>query len=208
MQVRCENCHQPFDLPQPTLGMKAPCPHCGDVNIIRSIDAPNEDRAAAAGYPPAAGPEVTVLTVRPAMFRAHPVQFLVVAAVLLAGAAGALFFGVFAATPLLALAVGCGALSLIALGWLVVWKVKTLGDCLTVTTKRTIDREGLLSRVTSEVLHADIKNIQVKQRFWDRVFGVGIIGLSSSAENEDEIQMADVPNPHEVRRVIDLYRRL
>jgi uncharacterized membrane protein YdbT with pleckstrin-like domain len=103
-------------------------------------------------------------------------------------------------------AIGCAAVAVLALIWMVAWKIHNLGEGLKITTKRTIETKGLLSKATSEVLHADIRNIQVKQSFLDRVWNVGTLGLSSSAEHEDEIEMRNVPNPMKVRGVIDLYR--
>jgi phage FluMu protein Com len=212
MQVRCDKCDRTIEVADPAVGMKVNCPACGDVNLIRTIDSPKaviaKDRAAEAGYPPANGPETEVLKVRPAMLRAHPIRFIGLSLGLLAGAAGAVYFGMMVAAPQVALAAGSGVLAATSLVWLLLWKLRILGEGLTVTTKRIVDREGLFSKATSEVLHADIKNIQVKQSFLDRVWNVGMLAMSSSAENEDVIVMHDVPDPERVRRVIDLYRRL
>jgi uncharacterized membrane protein YdbT with pleckstrin-like domain len=71
-----------------------------------------------------------------------------------------------------------------------------------------IDREGLLSKVTSEVLHSDIRNVQIQQTLMQRIMGVGTLTISCSAENEDEVRMENVTKPDEVARVIDLYRPL
>ena len=206
--ITCDRCEKPIDVPNPVMGQKVTCPSCGDVNIIRSLSSPppggvTTDRAAAAGYPPAFGPEADVITVRPAMFRAKPVRFLFLFAVLIAGAVGGFMLGI--ATPL---AILCFAGAGLALLWLLVWKIHTLGEGLKITTKRTIDQHGLFSKDTSDVLHVDIKNIQIKQSFMDRIWNVGQIALSSSAEHEEEILIKDVPNPEKVRQIIDLYRQL
>ena len=87
-----------------------------------------------------------------------------------------------------------------------VWKVHTLSEGLRITTKRTVEIKGLLSKATSEVLHADIRNIQVEQTFFERVCNVGFLSLSSSAENQDVVEMSDVPDPGKVKSIIDLYR--
>lgn len=208
--ITCDRCEKPIDVANPIMGQKVTCPSCGDVNIVRSLSnapagVPLTDRASAAGYPPAFGPEADVLMVHPAMFRAKPIRFLFLAAILLGGAAGAVFFTTTAAIPL---AIVCAALAALALLWLLVWKIHTLGDSLKVTTKRTIDQHGLFSKDTSDVLHVDIKNIQIKQSFMDRLWNVGQIALSSSAEHEEEIVLKDIPNPEKVRQIIDLYRQL
>src|ERR1051325_7813754 len=153
--ITCDRCEKPIDVPNPVMGQKVTCPSCGDVNIIRSLSSPppggvTTDRAAAAGYPPAFGPEADVITVRPAMFRAKPVRFLFLFAVLIAGAVGGFMLGI--ATPL---AILCFAGAGLALLWLLVWKIHTLGEGLKITTKRTIDQHGLFSKDTSDVLHVD-----------------------------------------------------
>jgi hypothetical protein len=206
--ITCDRCEKPIDVPNPAIGQKVTCPACGDINIVRSLNnAPvggaGTDRAAAAGYPPVFGPEADVLTVHPAMFRAKPLRFLFLLTVLLAGAVGGFMLGIV--TPL---AILCFAAAALALLWLLIWKIHTLGDCLKITTKRTIDQHGLFSKDTSDVLHVDIKNIQIKQSFLDRVWNVGQIALSSSAEHEEEILIKDIPNPEKVRQIIDLYRQL
>src|SRR4051812_10900244 len=77
--ITCDRCEKPIEVPNPLMGQRVTCPSCGDVNIIRTLSnspAPSSDRAAAAGYPPALGPEQDVMIVRPAIFRAKPLRFL------------------------------------------------------------------------------------------------------------------------------------
>lgn len=115
--------------------------------------------------------EGTLWVGRPAMFRNHPVGFLI--ALLL--------------TPL-----GIGILILL------IWWLKCLKTSFTVTTHRTILRHGLLSKSTSEVRHADIRNIQLQQSFSQRLFGTGTIGISSSGQSGIEILISGIANPEEV----------
>lgn len=169
------------------------------------------DRAAAAGLPSEFGPEVRVLRLRPAMFRARPFSF--IALVLLMTAAGvlALYAGV-RTEPLWpgdAFWLVVGALVFLAAAvTLAVWFLKTMSACLEITTKRTTESHGLFSRATSEVLHDNIRNIAVKQSFVDRVFNVGLMEISSSGQAGIEITMKDVRDPHGVRETIDKYREL
>lgn len=207
--IKCERCENPIEIAAPTLGQKVTCPKCGDLNVVRTLEAAaspaakTPDRAVAAGYPPIDGPEVPVLQLRPAMFRARPFIFTLLVLAVLGGITGSIVF--FAVLPL---AIAFGVLALIGVVSLISWRIKTLGEGLRITTKRIIDSEGLFSKATSEVLHKDIRNIQVRQTFLQRVLGVGSVTISTAAENEDEVSMDDVPRPDKVREVIDLYRRL
>lgn len=208
IEIRCDNCEGTIQVDNPIVGQKVKCPKCGDVNVLRGAEAvgggsAKQDRAAAAGYPPAFGPETDVLHIRPAMMRAKPAKFFLLLVLTLAGLAGGGVLGFV--TPI---AIGLLVIGGVAGAVLLLWRLQTLGDGLKITTKRTIDRRGIFSRRTSEVLHADIRNIQIEQTFWERLWGVGTLAISCAAEHEDEVEMADVPHPEKVRNVIDLYRPL
>jgi len=212
MRIICDKCEKPFEVDaQP--GDKVECPRCGDVNIVRvaagatsaaaAAPAAKEDRAAAAGHPPAFGPEVNVIRLRPAMFRAKPFRFLLLVVGLFGGAAGALVLLSMEHKPW-AIAAGAGGLlsGIVLAGW----RIKTMHDGLLITTRRIIDRSGLLSKKTSEVMLKDIRHVVVTQKFMERLFSVGTLAISSSSDDGVEIYMQDVPKPEEVKRIIDLYR--
>ncbi len=202
IRLICDKCDKAFETDSPA-GSKVTCPACGDINIVR--DAPiasgKTDRAAAAGYPPDFGPEAEVIRVRPAMLRARPMSFLGLWALFLASAVGA--FLLLAMPPA---AIGCAVIALICLIALLVWKIRTMHDRLRITTRRIVDRTGLLSKNTSEILIKDIRHVAIRQTFWQRVWGVGELAISSAADDGVEIFMRDVPKPDDVKRVIDLYR--
>ncbi len=115
--------------------------------------------------------ERVVWTGRPAMFRNAPVGFLL--AVLL--------------VPL-----GIGLVILL------IWWLRCLATSWTVTTRRTISRQGLLSKSTTELRHTDIRAIHVEQGFFQRLMGTGTVRLSSASSDDYEIQMAGVANPEQV----------
>ncbi|GJQ30515.1 MAG: hypothetical protein HBSAPP03_23990 [Phycisphaerae bacterium] len=202
--IRCDRCDKSIEIDRAVVGLKVECPHCGDINVLRAVagESGTPDRAAQAGLPPARGPEVDVLVLRPAFFRSRPVAALLVFAATLGGLVGGVLLW---ATPL-----GWASLAVAGAGCVVlaVWKVLCLGSGIRITTKRVIDVEGLLSKKTSEVLHTDIKNIRVTQTFWNRVMGVGTIVISSAAENEDAVELAGTPHPERAKQTIDLYRPL
>ncbi|MBL8762871.1 MAG: PH domain-containing protein [Phycisphaerae bacterium] len=213
ISVVCDRCEKPFEVEDSKAGTKVPCPACGDVNVvrpsagvdIRAADKPLSDHAAKMGLPPAFGPEVSIMTVRAAMFRAHPLRFLVLVAFVLGGGAGVFLLpGIGSSGTVLAFA--AGALCVLGLGWLGYWRVETLGAGLEITTKRSVATRGLLSRMSTEVMHEDIRNLQISQSLLNRIMQVGTLAISSSAQNEMEIVARDIPGPYNVRRVIDAYR--
>lgn len=214
----CDRCERPLEFDDAQAGQKVECPHCGDVNVVRARAAVSKpgpsakppagksaaDRAAAKGLPPDSGPEQRVAMVRPAMFRASPFVFAGLCLVASGGIVGGtvlLLTAALAVWGVLALVAGVAAL-----GWLGVWKVKTLGAGLEITNKRTIEVRGLLSRSTSEVMHDNIRNVRLTQTFWNRLCGVGRIEISSSGQDDLEIRMDGVPRPRRILEIIDAYR--
>lgn len=207
----CDKCGVRLEVDDAQAGQRVTCPKCGDVNLMPGaggsppVAAVRKDRAAEAGLPPDSGPEQRVLHVRPAMLRARPMTFLLLVLAVLGGAAGVA--AGFTGVGLPAAIIG-GVVLAIAAIILLVWKIKTLGAALEVTNKRTVERRGLFSKATSEVLHDNIRNVQITQTFWQRMWRVGKIGISSSGQDGIEIELNDMPRPDNIRRVIDLYRPL
>ena len=127
-------------------------------------------------------PEPILYEDHPAMFRNHPIWF-IICVVLIAA------FG----------------LGLILLAY---WYVQTLGTTLTVTNDQTTLRKGILSKYTNDVFHENVRNIQVRQSFFQRMMGVGWIGISSAGQSEIEIAVNGIPNPHRVKEIIDEHRNI
>lgn len=73
---------------------------------------------------------------------------------------------------------------------------------LTVTTKRSILRKGLISKRTSEVEHDDVRNIQVDQNVVQRLLNIGHISISSAGQSTMEIIARGVPDPEGIASVI------
>ena len=57
------------------------------------------------------------------------------------------------------------------------------GTTLTVTNEQTTLRRGLLSKFTNDVFHSNVRNIIVRQSFFQRLMGVGYVGISSSGQS-------------------------
>lgn len=116
----------------------------------------------------------------PAMFRNHPFGFIL--------------------CLLLIAAVGLGLLIFL------IWWFRCMGTTLTVTDQKTTLRKGILAKNLNEVYHSDVRSIQVNQSFFQRLFGVGSIGISSAGQASIEIVADGIPDPGHVREIIDAHR--
>ncbi len=220
IQISCDRCDKPIDVPESHAGGKYACPQCGDINRVPSVESseppmpasgpapsgPKRDRAAEAGFPPDSGDEQTVMRVRRCWFRSRPLAFSAAALVCVGGIVGAIWSATsdHAAWVLYLWAIG----SLAGLGTIAWWWVDRFGSSIMITNKRTVQHTGLLRRATSEVVHDNIRNIQVDQSFWQRLWGVGRLGISSSGQDGVEIEINHLPGPDKLREIVDLYRPL
>jgi len=125
--------------------------------------------------------EEILLELNPAMFRNNPVGF-ILSALLIPAVVGLVILGV--------------------------WWLKTKAATLTISNKRAIQRTGLISKQTTEVLHRDVRNIEIRQSAFQRLFGVGSIGIASAGQAGIEIQFTGVRDPDGVKALIDHYRDL
>lgn len=98
-------------------------------------------------------------------------------------------------------------LVLVGFGILLVWWLQCKATTLTVTEERTILRKGLLAKATTEVWHKDVRNVQISQGLLQRMLGVGTVGISSAGQSGVEILAVGVPEPANVRKIIDQYKR-
>ncbi len=148
--------------------------------------------------------ERELLIVRPAMFRAKPLLFTAHVLVLLGCIAGAIWVGFWTAYPWAAIAFG--VVFLAVGGNFAYWKIRTWAVVLRVTTERTVEDRGFFSRVTSEVMHHNIRNVQISQSFWNRLWGVGKLQIASAGHEGYEITFNDVVRPYQVKKLIDEHR--
>jgi uncharacterized membrane protein YdbT with pleckstrin-like domain len=111
----------------------------------------------------------------PAMFRAHP------------------FWFVF--SVLLITAFGLGILILLY------WYIKTRATTITVTDNDIMYEKGILSKDRTSVSLRHIRAVQVTQGFINRILGVGTVEISTAGD-EPEFTVKDMPDPHEIREAI------
>jgi uncharacterized membrane protein YdbT with pleckstrin-like domain len=167
--------------------------------VAKLMDPEEAEAIRRAGMPRQAGEEQTLMVVHPAVFRRHPLQFLggLLAAVL--GMAGAAMLGLLEGHAVGVLSL---ALAALGLGVLAFWWIQSRSMSLTLTTRRTIQRRGILSKYTTEVRHDDVRNLQIEQSFWQRLLGIGDLAISSAGQDELEIEVEGVPDPDSVARHI------
>lgn len=115
----------------------------------------------------------------PAMFRSHPVAFIL-----------------------------CCILSLVVVGlfFLIPWYIRSRSTRLTVTSDQISLRTGWLSKNTNDVFIENVRNIQVKQTFWQRILGVGYVGISSAGQSGIEIEVDGLPDPDDLKVLLDNQR--
>ncbi|MFG0245412.1 MAG: PH domain-containing protein [Phycisphaerales bacterium JB052] len=220
IKFNCDKCDMEIELEDHLAGTKYECLNCGDINRVPSpmgsdptpfdhdeaVDSKHIDKAAKAGFPPDQGPEVRVLKVRRCWFRSRVIRFSLTVLIGLLSLIGLIWvpvtdqsiWWVALFAPLLLLSVGL-------LSW---WWIDRLSASLEITTKRTVMLKGFFSKSSSEVVHDNIRNIQIDQTFMQRVMKVGRIGISSSGQDGIELQVNHLKDPEYLRQVIDLYRPL
>lgn len=125
--------------------------------------------------------ETSLYQAHPAMFRNHPLGF-ILSLLLIA------FYG-------------------LGLVILLVWWLRVLGTMLIVSNERVTLREGILSKHTNEVYLSDIRNVQIRQGVLQRLFGVGTIGIATAGHSGVEIAVAGLPNPQKIKDILDHHRR-
>jgi uncharacterized membrane protein YdbT with pleckstrin-like domain len=124
--------------------------------------------------------EVVLYSAHPSMFRNRPASYIL--------------------CLLLVPAFGIGFLILL------VWWLHCQGTTLTVSNRRTVLRTGILSKRLSDIRNSDVRNIQLSQSFFQRMLGVGSVGISSSGQSEIEIAVAGIPDPELVRGLLNQHR--
>lgn len=121
----------------------------------------------------------TLYSEHPAMFRNHPLGFIL--------------------SLLLIAAFGLGILILMY------WFLKCKATRLDFAGNDLILERGLLSKERTEVNVETVRTVNVKQSFFNRVFGVGTIAIFTAGDNA-EIQVEGIPRPHDLRELIKAHQ--
>lgn len=164
-------------------GRQGKCKDCG-----KTVTIPVTSRQTAKTEPAAENaPESVLYTASPAMFRNRPVLFCLYVLLACAGLLHWVWF-------------------LIAGTLLFLWWFINKGSTLIVTNKRTTMRRGIFSKRISEIMHRDVRNVQIDQSFLQRIFGVGRVGISSAAQASVEIELTGLPHPYRIKTIVDQNR--
>lgn len=112
----------------------------------------------------------------PSMFKSHPFKFMVTLLLCFAGIGFIIFL---------------------------FWWLNCKGTQITITNERTTLRTGILSKHTNEIYHSDVRNIQLSQSLFQRIFKTGSLGISSAGQGGIEIQIHGIPDPASAKTAID-----
>lgn len=212
LNYRCPHCGASHDVDEALIGDRVDCRKCGKpFEAAMPVARPTEGASTGQSeFRVAAGEgevEDTLLTVHPVIVRKHPFRFLGLVLVVAAGVV-AMILGLLGGAalpgnlPPMMLAVGGAVLAAIGLiYWFFLW-IQTRFTVLTVTNRRTVLRKGIIARKTTEVRHRDVRNLQVNQTEVERLLGVGDIAISSSGQDELEIQVIGIPHPEKIASIV------
>jgi uncharacterized membrane protein YdbT with pleckstrin-like domain len=91
--------------------------------------------------------------------------------------------------------------------WLIVYlfTVKVLAT-YRITPRYCTSEVGFVSRRIAEVEIDHIRNINVSQSFLQRILGIGMVEISSAGGTGVEVTFESVPDPVEIRRLINTRR--
>lgn len=198
----CESCAKPLEVDNDLSGQKVRCPFCKTINTAKVDHVPVARAASGPAPGPGSEPELVALRVHPAVLRGRPVAGALLVIGILSAISGAGWLGWYS-NAWWWLPASVAVVGLTVWG---VWAVHSRGTVLTITNKRVRLRRGLLSKATREVPLEKIQDLQIDQVFWQRVLGIGTIGISSSGEEGVEIEVHGVPRPERIRAVIDRSR--
>ena len=124
---------------------------------------------------PSAG-ETNLYSAKPAMFRAHPVIFLLVLVLIFAW--------------------GIGGILLFA------WLIYTSSIKLVITNRRTLLHKGVFKKQMVEIAHDEVGEVQLDQGGVSGMFLVGTISINKRDSAEALIKVRGMPNAELVRRLI------
>lgn len=74
-----------------------------------------------------------------------------------------------------------------------------------ITNHKVMVKWGIISSHTKEVAIRDIRNINMSQFLWERIFGVGSVAIASAGTGTVDVMFSGIKNPKTIR---DLVRKI
>ena len=71
-----------------------------------------------------------------------------------------------------------------------------------LTSERVMENKGILARHRREMELADVRSVEVEQRFMQRAMGLGNIVVASAASADYAIRLDDIPDPEGVAETL------
>lgn len=96
-------------------------------------------------------------------------------------------------------------IAIVALG--VYMKAQTLGAVLSIRADEVAFDTGILNRNSTEISYKNLRTVNVKQTFAQRIFNVGDIAIASSGTDGYEIKVPNMPDPYAIRDEIQAHER-
>lgn len=202
----CPTCNEEIAVEPHLFGDVVNCPKCTHAfQVVPPLAEPKDVEPdlenVQASISCSADHEIELASEHPAMFRSRPFTYLLYVTMLAGGVLGGIYLLFFVDSGWLLSAVSF-LFACIGATLLVSWWVTTLAVTVSVSSKRTRLRTGLLAKRTSEVQHDDVRNIQVDQTFVQRLMGTGRLSVSSSGQDDLEIVVSNIPNPNQLADLI------
>ena len=82
--------------------------------------------------------------------------------------------------------------------FLIVIILKTKYTKTTITTKEIISEHGVLSKTTDELLLKRITDVRLSQPFWQRIFGLSTISVSTTDVSNGVLNIKGVPKGQQI----------
>ena len=98
-------------------------------------------------------------------------------------------------------------ISVFGLGLLIflVWHLKNKASRLSVDENQILYEKGLLNKERSEININSVRAVKVKQSFFNRIFGVGLVEIYTSGD-EPEIVVSGIPDPNKIRELVKTHQ--
>jgi len=77
---------------------------------------------------------------------------------------------------------------------------------LTIDEEKSIKKMGIFSKSINEVKHVDVRNIQIRQGFFDRMFDIGSVYISSAAQSGVEMSVDGISEYSQIKDLLNKKR--